>query len=74
MPKRRPTRRDLLVVIARLQGYVGSAKAYHGNDRNPDGFELGQNELDKAFDLCVEVAAYDRPVSRTSGPWGEKEG
>lgn len=67
--KRRPTRRDLLVVIARLQDHIGRAQGYHGNDRDPDGFERGQEELKAAERLCHEAAAQDRPV-KVNGPWG----
>ena len=37
--KRKPTRRDLLIVIGRLQDLIGKATAAHGNDRDPNGFE-----------------------------------
>jgi hypothetical protein len=66
--KRKPTRRDLLVVIARLQHHIGCAHTFHGNDRDPDGFEKGQDELKAAEHLCHEASAADPPV-KISGPW-----
>jgi hypothetical protein len=70
--KRRPTRRDLLVVIGRLQDLISKASGSHGNDRDPNGFEVGMKTLDKAFSLCVEVLGYDFPIRR-SGPWASTE-
>lgn len=69
--KRKPTRRDLLVVIGRLQDLIGQAMAAHGNDRNPDGFEQGQDALDAAHALCVAATRQDPPI-KSSGPWAEK--
>ena len=66
--RRKPTRRDLLVVIGRLQDLIGQASAFHGNDRNQDGFELGMQALDEATRLCHRATAQDPPVSPT-GPW-----
>jgi hypothetical protein len=66
--KRKPTRRDLLVIIGRLQGLVGESIAKHGNDRNPDGFEQGMIALNKAFQLCIEASSKDPPI-RLTGPW-----
>ena len=68
MKLRRPTRRDLLVVIGRLQDLIGQSLANHGKDRNPDGFELGQDALAVAFQLCIESASQDKPI-KPSGPW-----
>jgi hypothetical protein len=65
---RRPTRRDLLVVVGRLQDLVGRAMCAHGNDRNPDGFEQGMRALQAAHELCVAARSLDDPVAYT-GPW-----
>ncbi len=67
--RRRPTRRDLLVVVGRLQDLVGSALICHGNNRDPDGFEKGQQVLQEAFDLCTEARSQDPPIEPPSGPW-----
>ena len=66
--KRKPTRRDLLVVIGRLQDLIGRSLSTHGNDRNPDGFEQGMRALNDAFQLCIEARRQDPPVKDT-GPW-----
>ncbi len=70
MKRRRPTRRDLLVVIGRLQDLIGQAFASYANDRNPNGFELGQDALNSAFYLCVKASAQDKPI-KPSGPWSQ---
>jgi hypothetical protein len=66
---RKPTRRDLLVVIGRLQDLISRSSAAHGNDRNPDGFEQGMRWLQEAFGLCVSALGQDFPIKPT-GPWG----
>jgi len=68
MKRRRPTRRDLLVIIGRLQDLIGRASAAHCDDKNRDGFELGMKALAEAHELCIEAARRDPPVSLT-GPW-----
>lgn len=67
---RRPTRRDLLVVIGVLQDTIGRAHGYHGNDRDPNGFERGQRLLNKAHDLCIRALGQDSPIESNLGPWG----
>lgn len=69
---RKPTRRDLLVVIGRLQDIVSSAESCHGNDRDPNGFEKGQDLLKRAFRLCVSALGSDPPLEEDKyGPWGD---
>ena len=68
---RKPTRRDLLVVIQRLQIAIGDARAAYENDRNPDGFVQGRAILMDAHDLCVDATAQDPPLPDT-GPWATK--
>lgn len=67
---RRPTRRDLLVVIGVLQDAIGLARSRYGDDRNRDGFEKGHLVLQKAHDLCVRVRSNDPPIENRLGPWG----
>jgi len=57
----KPTRAQLLRVVAELQSLIGEASAAHGNDRDPDGFEKGQAALRKAFGLCVAARRFDPP-------------
>ncbi len=59
--KKRPHRRDLLKVITKLQTLIGKAQALHGNDRNPNGFEQGQDTLNEAFNLCLDARSFDPP-------------
>jgi hypothetical protein len=69
--KRAPTRRDLLVVIGRLQDLVGMAHAGYGNDRSPDRATVVTGALDAALKLCIEVRSSDPPITGRLGPWGE---
>lgn len=70
MSLRRPTRRDLIVVLTRLQGHVSQSAAL-AMDENLDPKPLRQ-ELKKAFDLCVDALEQDLPASPTAGPWGSQ--
>lgn len=70
--KRRPTRRDLLIVIGALQDAIGLARSCYRDDRNRDGLEQGHRVLDRAHDLCVRARSQDPPIEgRRLGPWGE---
>lgn len=69
--RRKPTRRDLLVVLQRLQNLIGDSKAFHGNDRDPHGFAKGQRLLEEAFTLSYEAQGFDPPVKQ-SGPWSDE--
>jgi len=61
-PTRKPTRKDLLRVITELQKLIGTALMHHGNDRNGNGFELGQKALSEAHTLCIEARSFDPPM------------
>jgi hypothetical protein len=71
--KRKPTRRDLLVVIGRLQHLVGLADALN-HDRNPNRHAEVHGTLEEALKLCIEVRSQDPPIDHHSGPWGEPKG
>lgn len=71
-PKRRkPTRRDLLVVIDRVRGIIGTADA-RNNDRNPNRYADVRGALGEAMQLCMDVSGEDPPMS-PSGPWAATE-
>ena len=61
MMRRKPTRRDLLVVVGRLQVLVGEVSASHGNDRDPNGFEKGMRALKEAVE--AGISGEDRRVA-----------
>lgn len=67
---RKPTRRDLLVVVGRLQDLVGQAIA-HDNDRNPNRQAQVRGTLEQALDLCIATLSKDPPLVR-SGPFAEQ--
>jgi hypothetical protein len=68
--RRRPTRADLLVVVARLQDLVSNAYSASCNDRDPDQLYQLRKPLRTAFDLCVDATAHDPPIEM-KGPWSE---
>lgn len=70
---KKPNRRDLLIVITRLQGLIGQAMSLHGNDRDPHGFEKGQKLLNEAHTLCIEARGFDPPLDgkKSNNGWGE---
>lgn len=67
--RRKPTRRDLLIVIGRLQDIVGAIKAVD-HDRNQNRADDKEPLFKKAFDLCVEARSYEPPI-KDSGPWSQ---
>jgi uncharacterized protein (DUF1778 family) len=64
----KPTRAVLLRVVEELQNLIGQASAHHGNDRDPDSFELGQKALEQAHDLCIQARSFDPPPQRRWSP------
>ncbi len=56
---KKPTRKDLLRIIGKLQNALGAAQNYHGNDRDPNGFERGQKLLEGSFQLCIRARTFD---------------
>lgn len=68
--KRRPTRRDLLVVIGRLQDIAGRI-ASAASDRNPNRAAEIAHHCDRALNMCVAARSYD-PIAE-SGPWSEAQ-
>lgn len=70
MMRRKPTRRDLLIVIGRLQDMIGSAKGDHQADTDQGGFVRAQKTLDRAFELCVDARSFDDEVP-AEGQWAD---
>lgn len=65
--KKKPTRKDFLKILGELQRLIGKAKGLHANDRNPMGFEYGQNALEEAHELCISASQFDPPVETPEG-------
>ena len=61
MKDKKPSRRDLLRVIAVVQQLIGEARGAHANDRDPEAFERAQTLLARAMDICDEARQYDAP-------------
>lgn len=66
----KPSRKDLLLVVSKLQDVVGRAMAAN-NDRNPNRFAATDYELQLAHHLCVFARSDDPPVSqnRRTSKW-----
>jgi len=56
--------RELLIVIGELQSLIGRAKESHYNDKDPDGFQKGQEALRKAFDICINATSAYEPIKK----------
>lgn len=67
--KRKPTRRDLLIVVGRLQCLVGHALS-RNHDRNQNRQADVDGTLHEAMRLCIEARSYDPPL-KDSGPWAD---
>lgn len=67
--KRKPTRRDLLLVIGRLQCKIGRAIGAN-NDRNPNSYAETRGVLQEALELCIAARGHDPPIAGRLGPWG----
>jgi hypothetical protein len=69
--RKRPTRRDLLVVIARCQNLFGQVAAVT-SDRNPNRAADIERVWRAGFDLCVEAQSHDEPVD-DARPWSRPD-
>lgn len=69
MKRRRPTRRDLLLVIGELQNVIGKISE-GANDRNPSRAEDIADTVARGMRLCIEARSFDPPISGGSrGGW-----
>ena len=56
--------RKLLIVIGELHSLVGTARAFHENDRDPNGYVKGQGVLTQAFELCLDATSEYEPITQ----------
>jgi len=63
---KKPTRRDLLLVIGDLQDILGALGATYGNDRSYGRAEPIQDLVKRGMDLCIQARSYDPPLE---GSW-----
>lgn len=71
MTEPKPTRRDLLVVVARLQGHIGEALQWIDADTTQDAKKRMRVALESAHELCISATQHDPPVQQ-KGPWAEQ--
>jgi hypothetical protein len=69
--RRKPTRRDLLIVIGRLQSKIGRALGVASNDRNQNQQAILNGVLQEAHDLCIDARGQDDPIDAPTGPWAD---
>lgn len=73
--RKRPSRRDLLLVIGELQGLIGEIQAVD-NDRNQRREDDKQPLFARAHELCVDARSFDPPIdggSRAGWPYPKGE-
>jgi hypothetical protein len=69
--KRKPTRRDLLIVIGRLHRLIGLATCVD-HDRNQNRSAQLRKALSIAHGLCIDARSYD-PSTEGRSPWAEND-
>lgn len=57
--EKKPTRRQLLKVIGRLQTLIGQAHGGYLNDRAVCRATAVEEPLNEAFELCLEARRFD---------------
>ena len=62
--RKRPTRRDLLLVIGELQDLFGRLAAAAG-DRNPNRAQDLSDATKEGLDLCILARSFDDPLEGT---------
>lgn len=67
--RRKPTRRDLLVVIGQLQDAIGRLSNIAQNDRNKNKMDDFLRIANPAHELCIAARSYDPPIDVRLGPW-----
>ena len=72
MAHNKPTRRDLLIVIGRVQNAIGEARGLHEDAKDPSGFSKTQQLLANAHDLCIAARSFDAPLdgATSRNGWG----
>jgi len=70
--RRKPTRRDLLIVIGRLEGAVSElANMFHPHANNTA--DRADVIARRALDIAFAARSFDPPVDGRLGPWGEED-
>ncbi len=69
MEKPKPTRRDLIALLSWAANQAGCARNYHGNDRDNNGFEKGQDKLREIENRMFEAAGHFDPPKKSK--WTE---
>jgi hypothetical protein len=62
--KARGNTKIILQKVGQIQNLIGEAKAFHQDDRDQEGFAMGQRKLEEAFRLCVKITELYEPVQQ----------
>lgn len=60
--RRKPTRRDLLIVIEKLQSIIGDIDGNHHNDRSQEAHAKAIQLLKEGQKLCIEARSFEPPI------------
>ena len=52
----------MIIVVGELQSLIGRAKESHYNDKDPHGFQKGQEALKEAFEICINTTSAYEPI------------
>lgn len=69
-PDTKPTRADLVAVVAILQDVLGKLRGA-ASDRNPHRAEDLERLTQFGLMLCIEARGYDAPQTGSSSPWAK---
>lgn len=54
--------RKIVRLVGEIQALIGSAKGNVLNDRNPYAIDDAMQNLEKAFDLCLDITGMYEPI------------
>lgn len=70
-PPRKPTRRDLLIIVARLEGILGRV-AMAAGDRNPERARDIDDLVEAGNQLGIDARSFEPPIRKETGPWSTR--
>ncbi|WP_103108584.1 hypothetical protein [Brevibacillus reuszeri] len=60
--KPRGKTREIIKLVDEIQTLVGNAKSLHDDDQNRDGHAMAQQQLEKAFEKCIQIRGMYDPI------------
>lgn len=71
--RRKPTQRDLLIVVGRLEHALQRVLAAYQNDRDPNRWDTIHGIATPAITLAGEARDHFPAIDRPSGPWSKEQ-